>query len=87
MTPAIALTRRAGIDFHIHQYVHDPNHPSYGEEASQKLEVDPARVFKTLVINLDGRQLPESGARPNVSPGNTMITPGASFRCGFTHEL
>jgi Cys-tRNA(Pro)/Cys-tRNA(Cys) deacylase len=57
MTPAIALAKRAGIDFQTHQYVHDPNHPSYGEEAAQKLGVDPACVFKTLVINLDGRRL------------------------------
>jgi Cys-tRNA(Pro)/Cys-tRNA(Cys) deacylase len=57
MTPAIALAKRAGIDFKIHQYAHDPNHPSYGEEAAQKLGVDSARIFKTLVINLDGRRL------------------------------
>ncbi|MGD8910786.1 MAG: Cys-tRNA(Pro) deacylase [Chromatiales bacterium] len=57
MTPAIAQAKRAGIDFQTHQYTHDPNHPSYGEEAAQKLGVDPARVFKTLVISLDGRRL------------------------------
>jgi Cys-tRNA(Pro)/Cys-tRNA(Cys) deacylase len=57
MTPAIALAKRAGIAFTIHQYTHDPQHPSYGEEAAEKLGVEPDRVFKTLVITLDGRKL------------------------------
>jgi Cys-tRNA(Pro)/Cys-tRNA(Cys) deacylase len=57
MTPAIALAKKAGIGFKTHHYSHDPNHPSYGEEAAEKLGVDPARVFKTLVISLDNRCL------------------------------
>ncbi len=57
MTPAIALAKKAGIAFRTHQYDHDPDHPSYGEEAAEKLGVDPARVYKTLVISLDGRRL------------------------------
>ena len=57
MTPAVALAKRSGIDFQTHQYAHDPNHPSYGEEAAEKLGIDPARVFKTLVISVDGKQL------------------------------
>jgi Cys-tRNA(Pro)/Cys-tRNA(Cys) deacylase len=57
MTPAVALAKRAGIEFKTHQYAHDPQHPSYGEEAAQKLGIDPARVFKTLVISLDSRKL------------------------------
>ncbi len=57
MTPAVALAKRAGIAFRTHQYDHDPQHPSYGEEAAQKLGIDPARVFKTLVISLDGGRL------------------------------
>lgn len=55
MTPAIAIAEKAGIAFRVHQYEHDPNHDSYGEEAAQKLALDPARVFKTLVVSLDGR--------------------------------
>ncbi|MEJ2591052.1 MAG: Cys-tRNA(Pro) deacylase [Candidatus Thiodiazotropha sp.] len=55
MTPAVAIAEKAGIAFRIHQYEHDPEHASYGEEAAQKLAVDPARVFKTLVVSLDGR--------------------------------
>ena len=57
MTPAVAMAKRAGIDFKIHQYEHDPAHDSYGMEASEKLSLDPARVFKTLVVSLDHQAL------------------------------
>ena len=50
MTPAITCARRARIDFRIHEYHHDPAAPSFGEEAAQALEVDAARVFKTLLV-------------------------------------
>ncbi|MCU7916691.1 MAG: hypothetical protein KZQ65_12625, partial [Candidatus Thiodiazotropha sp. (ex Gloverina cf. vestifex)] len=47
MTPAVAMAKKSGIFFKTHQYTHDPSHESYGEEAAEKLAVDPARVFKT----------------------------------------
>ena len=39
----------------MHRYRHDPRHPSYGQEASEALGVPPARVFKTLVADVDGQ--------------------------------
>jgi Cys-tRNA(Pro)/Cys-tRNA(Cys) deacylase len=53
-TPAVAAAERAGIDFTLHEYAHDPAAGSYGLEAAEKLGVDPARVFKTLVVSVDG---------------------------------
>ncbi len=53
-TPAIAAAERAGVAFATHAYEHDPKAESYGLEAAEKLGVDPARVFKTLVASLDG---------------------------------
>jgi Cys-tRNA(Pro)/Cys-tRNA(Cys) deacylase len=53
-TPAIVAAERAGIAFTVHEYRHDPKAPSYGLEAAAKLGVDPARVFKTLVADVDG---------------------------------
>ena len=53
MTPAVELLRSLGIEHHIVEYDHDPNHPSYGEEAVEALGVDPDRVFKTLMVTLD----------------------------------
>ena len=52
-TPAIAAAERAGIAFAVHEYEHDPAVDSYGIEAAEKLGVDPARVFKTLVVSVD----------------------------------
>jgi Cys-tRNA(Pro)/Cys-tRNA(Cys) deacylase len=45
---------RAGIVFRLHEYEHDAAAPSYGREAAEKLGVDPARVFKTLVLDVNG---------------------------------
>ena len=52
-TATIAL-ERAGIPFAVHEYAHDPRHESYGREASEALGVSPARVFKTLIAEVDG---------------------------------
>jgi len=57
MTPAINLAKKKKIDFHIHQYDHDPKTDSYGEEAADKLGLSLERVFKTLVISTDQNQL------------------------------
>ena len=54
MTPAVVAAQRAGIVFTLHEYEHDPAASSYGLEAAEKTGVDPARVFKTLVVAQDG---------------------------------
>jgi len=38
----------------VHAYEHDPKSESYGLEAAERMGVDPGRVFKTLVVDLDG---------------------------------
>ena len=53
-TPAIAAATRAGVAFTVHEYLHDPRAESYGLEAVEKLGLDAARVFKTLVADVDG---------------------------------
>ncbi|MCG6930817.1 MAG: Cys-tRNA(Pro) deacylase [Desulfofustis sp.] len=57
MTPAVNLLKRNRISFTLHRYTHDANHPSFGLEAAEKLGVNPERVFKTLVVQLDGNDL------------------------------
>jgi len=52
-TPATKLLTSAGVTFIAHEYAHDPNSSSFGLEAAQKLGVDPNRVFKTLIANVD----------------------------------
>ena len=53
-TPAIRAATAAGIRFSLHEYEHDPREASYGAEATEKLDVDPRRLFKTLVVSVDG---------------------------------
>jgi Cys-tRNA(Pro)/Cys-tRNA(Cys) deacylase len=53
-TPPIAAAEAAGVAFRVHEYEHDPAADSYGLEAADKLSLDPARVFKTLVVDRDG---------------------------------
>lgn len=55
MTPAVVAAQRAKIDFALHEYRHDPSAASYGLEAAEKLGLDPAQVFKTLVASVDGK--------------------------------
>lgn len=53
-TPATVALSAAGIGFEVRSYQHDPRAESYGLEAAEALDVDPARVFKTLLASLDG---------------------------------
>jgi len=57
MTPAIDVAREAGIEHQLHQYQHDPASAGYGTEAAEKLGLNPACVFKTLVVTVDTRTL------------------------------
>ncbi len=53
MTPAIQRLKKSKTPFTIHQYEHDPLSSSYGEEAADKLEVSPERIYKTLIVRLN----------------------------------
>lgn len=53
-TPAYSALNRAGVSFTPHSYGHDPRATSYGTEAAERLGVGPERVFKTLLVDLDG---------------------------------
>ncbi|HEU4676000.1 MAG TPA: Cys-tRNA(Pro) deacylase [Motilibacteraceae bacterium] len=54
-TPATVALTKAGIAFEVRAYEHDPAAPSYGLEAAEVLGVEPERVFKTLLADVDGR--------------------------------
>ena len=53
-TPAVRAAKAAGIAFTLHEYAPDPRADSYGLEAVDALGLDPARVFKTLVVEVAG---------------------------------
>ena len=54
MTPAIKHAEQEKISFEVHQYEHDPAVQAYGEEAAEAMGADASRVFKTLLIALNG---------------------------------
>lgn len=56
MTPAIKAARAAGVSVLVHEYAHDPASNSYGLEAAEALGLDPQRVYKTLLVALNGDQ-------------------------------
>lgn len=57
MTPAIDLLKKNRAEHHVHSYQHDPKSASYGLEAAEKLGLDPARVFKTLLASTERNEL------------------------------
>jgi Cys-tRNA(Pro)/Cys-tRNA(Cys) deacylase len=57
MTPAINIAKKNKISYKIREYEHDPASESYGLEAAEKLGLSEERVFKTLVVNIDNKEL------------------------------
>jgi Cys-tRNA(Pro)/Cys-tRNA(Cys) deacylase len=56
-TPATDAATVAGISFRMHEYDHKPGAVSYALEASDALEIEPARIHKTLVLQTDAGML------------------------------
>jgi Cys-tRNA(Pro)/Cys-tRNA(Cys) deacylase len=54
-TPATVALTKAGVPFTVHAFDHDAKNTSYGLEAAAALGVEPERVFKTLVADVDGQ--------------------------------
>jgi Cys-tRNA(Pro)/Cys-tRNA(Cys) deacylase len=60
-TRAIEAARRAGIEYSVHEYAHDARASlheggrGYALEAVDALGIDAGRVYKTIVVSVDGR--------------------------------
>jgi Cys-tRNA(Pro)/Cys-tRNA(Cys) deacylase len=52
-TPATKALDAAGVDYRLHEYIHDPSVASYGLEAALAVGVDPSLVHKTLLVTID----------------------------------
>jgi Cys-tRNA(Pro)/Cys-tRNA(Cys) deacylase len=52
-TPATAMLAKQGVAHRVHSYDHGAGQ-AYGPEAAERLGLDPERVFKTLVAEVDG---------------------------------
>ena len=53
MTPAINILELSKTEHRVHSYEHDPSAESYGLEAADNLDIDAARIFKTLLVELN----------------------------------
>jgi Cys-tRNA(Pro)/Cys-tRNA(Cys) deacylase len=53
-TPATALLAKQKIAHSLHPYEVSPDAPNYGALVATAIGADPARVFKTLVTEVDG---------------------------------
>lgn len=54
-TPATLALKRAKIDHILIEYDYDPDADRVGLQAAEAIGADPADVFKTLMIALDGK--------------------------------
>lgn len=55
--PCIGPVEKVRAEHHVHSYEHDPKAASYGLEAAEKLSLDPAQVFKTLLASSEKGEL------------------------------
>jgi len=53
-TPATLALRKLGLAFRLHTYIYDSSAESTGMQAAEALGVEPARVLKTLMTEVDG---------------------------------
>ena len=54
-TPATKALEKLGVKFALHTYVYDSDADSIGLQAAEALGVEPYRMLKTLMAEVDGR--------------------------------
>lgn len=55
-TPATKTLTRLGIELRLHSYAFDPGDLGIGEQAAEALGIEPGRIFKTLMVMIDGQR-------------------------------
>jgi Cys-tRNA(Pro)/Cys-tRNA(Cys) deacylase len=54
-TPATKALQKLGVKFTLHSYAYDSTAESIGMQAAEALGVEPGRMLKTLMAEVDGR--------------------------------
>ena len=54
-TPATLALEKAGVAFQLHEYEYDPNAARIGMQAAEALGIEPDRMLKTLMAEVDGK--------------------------------
>jgi len=54
-TPATLTVERAGVPFRLHEYDYDPGADRIGMQAAEALGIAPARLLKTLMVEIGGK--------------------------------
>jgi Cys-tRNA(Pro)/Cys-tRNA(Cys) deacylase len=57
VTPAVRAVEQAAVGFELLEYEYDPSADAIGLAAAEALGRPPSTVFKTLVVELDGKEL------------------------------
>jgi Cys-tRNA(Pro)/Cys-tRNA(Cys) deacylase len=56
-TPATQALSSAGIAHRVHRFRHDQRSSKYGSEVAATLDVEPDRIFKTLIADAGGEMV------------------------------
>lgn len=54
-TPALKMLAALGVEVSLHPYAYDPGAEAVGLAAAAALEIDPALMLKTLMVEVDGK--------------------------------
>ncbi|MBP2229780.1 Cys-tRNA(Pro)/Cys-tRNA(Cys) deacylase [Azospirillum agricola] len=57
VTPAVNAAKAAGVGYRLLEYVYDPAADAIGLHAASALGLDPAIVYKTLIVQLEPKGL------------------------------
>ncbi len=57
VTPAVKAVKAAGIAFRLMEYEYDPSADAIGLHAAAAMGLDPAVVYKTLIVQLEPKAL------------------------------